>query len=474
MTSRQPVLYQVSPDDMSLDAKEAETFNALLRTWQEHLGSNLRNEAYYRGKMGYVTRDGQMPRELRKLKVVMGWGGKCVDVLANRSVLRGFAGSDARRVEDAMGDVDPVELYEQAVVSELADSCAFVTVSRGLPGEPPAVVSAHSALDAAAIWDERRKRIRAGMCVIDVEEDETGLRVPTWVTMYTDSRVYSCRRQRGGVWCAEAADNPFGRPPMEALRYRPTLARPFGRSRITPAVRSLIDRAIAVGGRTEVTAMFYTWPQRYLLGIDRKTAEGLAKRKVEVYADSMMLVTPNKNGDVPQLGQLAQATMQPHIDHLEMLGKQFASEACLPLDEVGIVFDNPTSSEAMEAAQKRLLVEAEHVNRMNGASLRRVAAMAVATAEGAPSLDLAIDARADFAPVLKPSASAAADFAVKVASVAPGYALTEQFWADLGYADPAAMARDVRVAQGMAAAQQAAAQAALPGATAAALPAARG
>lgn len=220
--------------------------------------------------------------------------------------------------------------------------------------------------------------------------------------------------------------------------------------------------------------MFYTWPQRYLLGIDRKTAEGLAKRKVEVYADSMMLVTPNKNGDVPQLGQLAQATMQPHIDHLEMLGKQFASEACLPLDEVGIVFDNPTSSEAMEAAQKRLLVEAEHVNRMNGASLRRVAAMAVATAEGAPSLDLAIDARADFAPVLKPSASASADFAVKVASVAPGYALTEQFWADLGYADPAAMARDVRVAQGMAAAQQAAAQAALPGAAAAALPAARG
>lgn len=460
---------------MDLDGPEVELFNRLLRTWQEHLGSNIRNEAYYRGKMGYVTSDGQMPQELRRLKVVMGWGGKCVDALANRSVLRGFAGADAPRVEAALGGVDPVELYEQAVVSELADSCAFATVSRGLPGEPPAVVSVHSALDAAAIWDERRKRIRAGMCVIDIDEDATGARAPTWVTMYTDSHVYSCRRadaSPGSRWVAERADNPLGRPPMEALRYRPTLARPFGRSRITPAVRSLIDRAIAVGGRTEVTAVFYTWPQRYLLGIDRKTAEGLAKRKVEAYADAMMLVTPNKNGDIPQVGQLAQATMQPHIDHLEMLGKQFASEACLPLDEVGIVFDNPSSSEAMEAAQKRLLVEAEHVNRMNGAALRRVALMAVAAAEGASSLDASLDVRADFAPVLRPSASAAADFAVKVASAAPGYALTEHFWADLGYDDPAAMAREVRVAQGMAAAQQAAAQAALPGGSPAAPPAA--
>lgn len=457
MTNDNPTLYQVDPSMMNLAGEEVSVFNALLAEWQRHIGSNIRNEAYYKGEVKPVTTDSSMPKDLVDLNIVMGWGGKCVDVLANRSVLAGFDGENA----DAMADIvtlgSLVEIYEQAVTSELTDSCAFLTVSKGLAGEPDVIVSAHSALDAAAIWDERKKRIKAGICVVDIDVDSSGLRVPTWVNMYTDDYTYSCRNV-GNSWIAEKVANPFGRPLMEPLRYRPSLTRPFGKSRINRTVRSLIDRALCVGARTEITATFYTWPMRYLLGVDKKTAVEMSKRKVEMYADSMLLVTPNKNGDVPQLGQLSQMTMQPHIDHLEMLGKQFASEACIPLDEVGIVFDNPTSSEAMFAAQQRLIVEAEHVNRMNGIALGNIARMALG-AVGAADF-AAADITPRFADVLRPSKAANADFAIKVNSAVPAYSGTRQFWRDLGYSESTidSILRDVRYTQIVQAAAQASAQ----------------
>lgn len=466
MTFENPTLYQVSPADMNLSGEEVGIFNALLATWQRHFNSNIRNEAYYRGKVHPVTTDNAMPDALKNLDIVAGWGGKCVDVLANRSVLSGFIGEDADALAQVLGATDMTELYEQAVTSELIDSCAFLTVSQGLPGEPSVIVSAHSALDAAAIWDERKKRIKAGICVIDIEEDSSGYRVPTWVNMYTDEYTYSCRKLDGSDrWVAEKAANPFGRPLMEPLRYRPSLTRPFGKSRINRTVRSLIDRALCVGARTEITATFYTWPMRYLLGVDKSTAETMAKRKVEMYADSMLLVTPNKNGDTPQLGQLSQMTMQPHIDHLEMLGKQFASEACIPLDEVGIVFDNPTSSDAMYAAQQRLIIEAEHVNRMNGIALRNVARMALG-AVGAADYATA-DINATFADVLRPSHAAMADYAIKVNSAVPAYSQTRQFWRDLGYEETVIdnIMRDIRFATATQAAANAAALAAQQTAT---------
>jgi hypothetical protein len=453
-------LYQVRPEQMDLSAKETELFNELLAIWQQYLDGNIRNEAYYKGKLRVVSKDQNSPEELQKLKVVMGWGGKCVDVLAGRSVLKEFTsqGTGANDLLNAVGNNDLITLYEQAVTSELTDSCSFMTVSKGAPGEPDVIISAHSALDAVAIYDYRKKRIKAGLVVLDIEEDENKQRKPTWVNMYTDEKTYSMRLLQAGIvgsehWVTEIADNPLDRPLMEPLVYRPSIIRPFGKSRINRTVRSLIDRALAVGARTETSAVFYTWPQRYLLNVDKKTVQEMASSKMGMYVDRMLLVSTNKNGDSPQYGQLSQMTMQPHIDHLEMLAKQFASEACVPLDEVGIVFDNPSSADAMYAAQQRLIVEAEHVNRINGAALKNVALIALACIRNAQRIEELSDDDKTIIPrfenPLRPSMAARADYAIKVASAVPEYAQTRYFWEDLGYekADIDGIMREVRQAQ---------------------------
>lgn len=461
-------LYQVNPATIGLDGKECGLFNRLLYEWGSHLNSNLRNEAYYNFEKVVQNLERGLPEQMRGMRAVVGWPAKAVDALAARSVFMGFT-SDGSAAED-LGDVvranDLRELYRQAVTSQLMHSCAFFTVSKGAAGEPDVLVSPYSASNAAGVWDVRKKRIKAGIAIVDVTEDQTGNQTPSWVNMFTDETTYICRRARNGRWVVDRLENPLGRPLIEPIRYKPLLDRPFGQSRINAAVRSITDEAILATTNAAVASVFYTWPQRYMMGVDKKTAEAFASKKIESYIDHMLMVTANKNGDVPHYGQLPQMSMQPHSDYLQTLAKRFAGETSVPLSSLGIVFDNPSSAEAMYAAQNDLIVEAEWLNASNGQALKNVALMALSclrgtTIEALPKDDLTIEAR--FANPVRPSMAARADFALKVASAVPEYPQTTQFWRDLGYdeAEIREVMRDTRriraqqLAQAMAAQPQA-------------------
>ena len=442
---------------------EVDTMNRLLRVWGEHAQANYVKQRYYEAHNRLMRMGLDIPKELSHIEVVSGWGAKAVDSLAGRSVLKGFTsgGESLPQVDDLAGECDLFSIYEQAVVSELIGP-AFLTVSHGLPGEPDVIVGAYPAGSAAALWDWRRKRISAGIAIIDVTRDVDGWQKPSWVNMYTDAYTLVCRRSANGRWTVERHGNPIGRPLMEPLRYRPTLSRPFGKSRISRPVRSIIDRALGVAMRTEVSAEFYTWPQRYLLGADRKTAESMSKTKLQTYIDRLVLVSTNKNGDVPQYGQLSQMTMQPHTDHLQSLAKQFAGETSIPLSSLGIVFDNPSSAEAMENGRVDLIIEAEALNRGNAKSLATVMRMALAAKQG-KTLDELTDAERAVQPrfenPVRPSMAARADYALKVASSVPEYASTPYFWRELGYdeEDVTGITRQIRQAQAVKAAANAAA-----------------
>ena len=462
--TKQADLYQVNASMVSgLYPDEAETFNLLLRVWGEHADANETKQRYYDAHNRFSRLDLNIPDDLKSIEVVTGWAAKAVDSLAGRSVLKGFTaqGEQLPQADELVEECGLFELYEQAVVSELIGP-SFLTVSRGLPGEPPVIIGAYPAGAASALWDWRRKRISAGLAIIDVTEDAGGCQRPSWVNMYTDAYTLTMRRSGNGRWGTERHANPIGRPLMEPLRYRPTLSRPFGKSRITRPVRSIIDRALGVALRTEVSAEFYTWPQRYLLGVDRKTAEDMARKKLQTYIDNMLLVTTNKNGDVPQYGQLTQMSMQPHTDHLQSLAKQFAGETCIPLSSLGIVFDNPSSAEAMENGRMDLIIEAEALNRGNAKSLAAVMRMALAARQG-KTLDELTDAERALQPrfenPVRPSMAARADYALKVASSVPAYAQTPYFWRDLGYdeEDVGGITRQIRQAQAVQAAANAAA-----------------
>ena len=143
------------------------------------------------------------------------------------------------------------------VQSMLIHSCAFATVGMTEDG---ARIDLHSAENAAARWDEAKGRIAYGMVIHHFDHG-----IPVDVDLYTEDAVVHVWAE-GVTWHWEIEPISMGRPAMEAFAYRPTYRRPFGQSRISRAVMSLTDSAVREALRTEVSAEFFTSPQKYLLG----------------------------------------------------------------------------------------------------------------------------------------------------------------------------------------------------------------
>ena len=143
---------------------------------------------------------------------------------------------------------------------------------------------------------------------------------------------------------------------------------------------------------------------------------------------------------MPQYGQLAQGTLQPHVDMLRLLSTQFAAATSLSVTDTGVVNDsNPTSADALAEQNDKLIRRAEDLNTFNSDELRDVALIALAIKRNQSLAQLSDEDRdimAHFLPPSMPSLAATADAAAKIASVAEGFADTEVFWEMQGFDKP--------------------------------------
>lgn len=357
---------------------------------------------------------------------------KAVDMLAARSIFDGFVYEDD--VENGIEDVLRLNrfkiMYKQATKSELVHSCAFATVSKGAEGEPPVLVSFYSAVNGAVIWDSRLKREECGFTIVKIDEKTN---MPTWIDLYTDDAVIELREE--GVWRATRLGHPQGRPLIYALVHCPDLDRPLGKSRISRAVMSLADSAIRTALRSEVSAEFFTSPQKYLLGIQEGFFDD--NPKWDAYIGNILAVTENpETGTVPQFGQLPQGTMQPHIDYMRSLAASFSGETNIPINALGIIHDNPASAEAMRTAESYLIMDAEDLNEVNGDALRNIGLM-IHAIQGNTTVDKLTDAEKSIEPRFRnpsmPSVVSQSDAIIKQVSAIPWLAETEVALEELGY-----------------------------------------
>lgn len=73
-------------------------------------------------------------------------------------------------------------------------------------------------------------------------------------------------------------------------------------------------------------------------------------------------VSRDEDGQIPQMQQVSQASMGPHGDMLETIAMLVSSETDIPAEALGIRLTNPTSVEAINAAEQRLSRIAERQN----------------------------------------------------------------------------------------------------------------
>ena len=404
----------------------------LLEIWAERLPGNIRRRRYYDGENLIKDLGISIPPALLGVRTVVGWPKKAVTALASRVRFDGFTCADPDAGEELAEIVRSSNLrkkYRQAAESQLVAGCDFVTLSKGAAGEPPVIITTHSAEDGAARWDERLGRVKDGLVIMDY--DDTG--APVEIALYTDAETIHVDAVTGAV---ERMPHRMGRPMMEALCYNPTEAKPLGQSRISRAVRSITDSAVREALRTEISAEFFTSPQKYLLGVDGDPFED--KTRWEAYIGNVFVVGKTEDGSTPGFGQLSQGSMQPHTDYMRSLAARFSGETNVPLSQLGIVSDNPSSAEAIYAANEPLIIEAETMIEDNSPALVAVAQMALAVSRDVALADLraeALDITPNFRSPAMPSIVSQADAMVKIASVVDGFAGTDVFWEQLGFSE---------------------------------------
>ena len=414
-----------------LPAGYADMLLDLLGLWKSKLFRNQLKMRYYNGKNVLKDFGISIPPSLLNVETVVGWPQKAVDAMAVRSRFDGFTATDpdVQALLDGISKRSRLNVkYRQAVQSALIHSCCFATVMVDDEGEPR--IDLHSAETAAARWDEAAGRIAYGMSIEGFDDDGE----PEVIYLHTPEAVVRFAETASGYYTWSLQPIDMGRPTMEAIVYRPTYRKPFGQSRITRAVMSITDSAVREALRTEISAEFFTSPQKYLLGAD---AEAFAnKTKWEAYIGNIFAVGRDENGDLPQFGQLAQGSMQPHTDYMRSLAARFSGETNVPISTLGIIHDQPASAEAIYAANEPLIIECEDFNDGARESLRTLACMAMAAKLDVPLRDLDAvytDFTPDFRNPAMPSIVSQTDAMVKIASVVPGFAGTDVFFEQIGF-----------------------------------------
>lgn len=414
-----------------------------------HMVANVVKGRYYdqRVTAGECNLGIALPQDLSNFEMACCWPEKAVTALADRSRFDGFVsagGEELPELDAIVRDNRLASAYGMGVIDELKHGGALVTLARN--DAIGCSIRFHTFETGAARWNGRLQRVDAALVIIDSDRNANGEVRPKTVNLYTDDATWVIERHPyaangRSVWHATRAANGLGRCMATVLRNQPTNSQPLGTSRITRSVRTLTRGYIRTMTLATIGLEFSTSPQKYLMGVSDAQYDALINQKFAKYIDSMMLGTVDPDtGQVPQYGQLPQGTLQQHVDMMRMLSTQYAAATSLSVTDAGVVNDaNPTSSDAINAQNDKLIRRAEDLNAFNADEMRDVALMALAVKRNQSLSQLSDgdrDVMAHFLPASMPNQAAMGDWAVKLAQSDPDFAGTDVYYELQGFDKP--------------------------------------
>ena len=323
---------------------------------------NLRYKYYamqhYRAPIGIT-----IPAHVRaKYRATLGWTAKGVDCLADRLVFREFTNDDFN-VTEIFDRNNPDILFDSAILAALIGSCCFIYISKGEDDEVRLQVI--EASNATGVIDPITGLLVEGYAVLARDDYNQ----PTLEAYFEPNATHFIPKNGKPYSVA----NEAGIPLLVPVIHRPDAVRPFGRSRITRSGMYYQKEAEQTFERANITAEFYSWPQKYIIGLD-PDAEQLETYKATV--SSLLTISASDSGEKPNIGQFTTASMSPFTEQLRTAAAGFAGEMGLTLDDMGFVSDNPSSVETIKASHENLRLAGRKAQRSLGAGLLNVAYVA--------------------------------------------------------------------------------------------------
>ncbi|MCC9683486.1 hypothetical protein HK262_08265 [Streptococcus agalactiae] len=296
---------------------------------------------------------------------VLEWTARGVDSLADRLVFREFANDDFNASEIFKVN-NPDIFFDTAIQSALIASCCFVYVIPNNENDIIPKLQVIEASKATGILDPTTFLLTEGYAVLETDKDD----MPTLEAYFTKDVTWYYPKDKEPYYIT----NPTGQPLLVPIIHRPDAVRPFGRSRITKAGMYHQKAAKRTLERAEVTAEFYSFPQKYVLGLSQD-AEPMEAWKATV--STLLQFDQDEDGGKPSVGQFAAANMSPFFDHLKMYASLFAGGCGLTLDDLGFPSDNPSSVEAIKAAHENLRAAGRKAQRSFSSGFLNVAYVSV-------------------------------------------------------------------------------------------------
>ena len=305
-----------------------------------------------------------IPPQLRnQYRSVLGWCTKAVDSLADRLVFREFENDDFN-VNSIFKQNNPDIFFDSVILSSLIASCSFVYISK--IGDNIPRLQVIEASNATGILDPITGLLTEGYAIL--KKDDLGKAVLEAYFTENETVIIDSKNKNETI-----IKNTTGIPLLVPVIHAPDSVRPFGRSRITRSGMYYQKLAKRTLERADITAEFYSFPQKYILGMDAD-AEPLETWKATI--SSMLQVSVNENGDKPNVGQFTTPSMSPFTEQLRTAAALFAGETGLTLDDLGFVSDNPSSVEAIKASHENLRLAGRKAQRSLGSGLLNVAYVA--------------------------------------------------------------------------------------------------
>lgn len=366
---------------------------------------------YYEMKNSMIEFNTVIPKEFFWLKECLGWCSKAVDTLADRLSFREFD-NDIFEMNEIYNMNNPDILFNSAIISALITSCSFIYISKNDAGYP--IMQVIDGRKATGIIDPVTNMLIEGYAILETDIHDK----PTKEAYFTKEETIYYEKNTEPY--SERNIAPY--PLLVPIIYRPDPKRPFGHSRISRACMNIQQSALRTLKRSEISAEFYSFPQKYILGMD-KDAEKLEKWKATI--SSMIQISKDEDGDSPTVGQFQQQSMAPYIDQLKMFASLFAGETGLTLDDLGFSTENPSSVEAIKAQHENLRLIARKAQKTFGSGFLNAGYLAACIRDNYIYLRNQIYlTKPKWEPLFEPDSSALSiigDGAVKINQAVPGY-----------------------------------------------------
>lgn len=365
---------------------------------------------YYEMKNGIKYYRTIIPSEFMWMAEVLGWCAKGVDALADRLVFREFK-NDNFDMNSILAMNNGDILPDSAVLSALISSCCFIYISEDEDGYPRLQVIDGS--NATGRKDPVTGMLKEGYAVISRDKyrnpEVEAYFLPGITEFYRGGKLI--RRDR----------NAAVYPLLVPIIYRPDAMRHFGHSRISRACMSLQQGALRTLLRSEVSAEFYSFPQKYVTGL----SPDVELDSWKAFISSFLNFTTDENGNSPKLGQFTQQSMSPYTEQLRTFAAMFAGETGLTLDDLGFITDNPSSSEAIKASHENLRLAARKAQRDFGTGFLNAGYLAACVRDDFPyKREQIYLTEPTWEPVFEPDAamlSGIGDGIQKINQAVPGY-----------------------------------------------------